>query len=146
MSGTPTHNSWEKMNGRCNNPNDDNYHNYGGRGISVCPQWLGSFEQFYKDMGERPEGLTLDRMDTEGDYTPDNCQWATDSWQGFNQRKRSTNKSGRTGVCLDPSNGKWRSNIVVDKKQIYLGDYENFQDAVDARERAELQYFGRIKQ
>lgn len=65
-----TYNSWRAMLRRCYAPNATNYDLYGGRGIKVCPQWKKSFETFLKDVGGRPEGMTLDRKDPNGDYTP----------------------------------------------------------------------------
>jgi hypothetical protein len=65
---------------RCSNKKDKKYKYYGGRGIKVCPRWL-SFEMFYKDMGERPKGTTLDRLNGNGNYEPKNCRWATDKEQ-----------------------------------------------------------------
>jgi len=70
---------------RGNTPNDQGYANYGGRGITVCERWL-VFENFLADMGERPEGLTLDRCDNEGNYEPGNCRWATPKEQRANRR------------------------------------------------------------
>lgn len=84
MTGTPTYRSWDHMKQRCLNPNNDRYNDYGGRGIKVCERWL-SFDNFLADMGERPDGTTIDRIDTDGDYTPDNCRWATTSAQQSNR-------------------------------------------------------------
>lgn len=76
--------SWRAMNNRCNNPNAADYPRYGGRGITVCPEWQ-DFQQFLADMGERPEGMTLDRKDNDGNYAPDNCRWADTLTQNNNR-------------------------------------------------------------
>jgi hypothetical protein len=83
MSNTPTYTSWEHLIARCKNPNSDYFKNYGGRGIDVCDRWL-VFENFLRDMGIRPEGTSIDRIDVNGNYTKDNCRWATPFTQGNN--------------------------------------------------------------
>ena len=84
----PLHRTWRRMIDRCTNKNSDKYYYYGGRGIQVCARWFYSFKNFVDDMGDRPEGHTLDRIDNNGNYTPHNCKWSTHSEQNKNQRPR----------------------------------------------------------
>jgi len=82
---TRTYKAWQHMKDRCLNPNDGNYHYYGGRGITITPRWM-DFVNFLADMGEVPEGLTLERINNDGNYEPGNCKWVTWAEQSTNKR------------------------------------------------------------
>jgi hypothetical protein len=86
MGDSPTYSSWSSMKQRCNNPSAARYRDYGGRGISYCERWE-LFDNFHADMGLRPWGKSLDRIDVNGNYEPANCRWATQSEQSKNQRR-----------------------------------------------------------
>lgn len=88
-----TYRSWDGMKQRCLNPKATGYKRYGGAGVTVCERWL-TFENFLADMGERPEGTTLDRIDSAGDYEPGNCRWADRSTQNRNRPNFDPNKRG----------------------------------------------------
>lgn len=87
MYKSRTYSTWSGMLQRCNNPNSPRYYQYGGKGIVVCERWM-KFENFLTDMGERPEGKTIDRINNDGNYEPSNCRWATPLEQ---QRNLKTN-------------------------------------------------------
>ena len=124
---------------RCNNPNRPEYKYYGGRGITVCDRWQGvtGFDNFLEDMGVRPKGYTLDRINNDGNYEPSNCRWASRAEQQHNKRTREYN-----GVSIDKYGVKWRARIKVNNKEISLGVYESKDDALAARKLAENKYWG----
>lgn len=90
-----TYRTWKDLRQRCNNPNNKDYPNYGGRGIKVCERW-NDFANFFEDMGVRPENMTIDRIDVNGDYEPNNCRWATSKEQGRNKRNNHIMSNGKT--------------------------------------------------
>ncbi len=112
--GTPTYRVWQGMRKRCYNPENKSYHNYGGRGISVCDRWL-TFENFLEDMGERPDGLTIERVDNNGDYEPGNCRWASRAEQSRNTRRNRLLTHGGETLCMKT----WSERAGIDSNTIY---------------------------
>lgn len=146
MSNTPTYVSYRKMLSRTRH---EEYKEFYGD-VSVCDEWDtykgGSFENFYRDMGERPEGCTLNRINGAKIYSKDTCEWASGSLQSYDQKMNKTNSSGRSGVRWREDRQMWEAKITVKKeiKILYYGD--SFEAACKARELAELKYYGFTKE
>lgn len=142
--GSPEYISYTSMITRCTNPNRESYKNYGGRGIKICERWRSSYTSFLEDMGRRPEPkeeFSLERKDVDGDYSPENCVWADITTQARNHRKQRNNTSGHIGVSFHKGIQKWTAQITVSKKQKYLGSFEDIEDAIITRKKAEEKYW-----
>jgi hypothetical protein len=110
---TPTYRSWRKARDRCRNPNSQHWARYGGRGIRFCERW-DLFENFLADVGERPEGTSLDRIDVDGDYEPGNCRWAT---AGLQTRNRRNSLEPTVRVRLSPE-----TLVALDRVAVLTGE------------------------
>ena len=141
LSDTRTYQIWEGMKRRCRPDLAETYPYHAGKGITFCEEW-DKFENFFADMGLAPDDMSLDRIDVNGDYCKDNCRWATNSVQGYNKGLDPNNTSGKSGVSFYKQQGKWSAEIHVNNEHIRLGMFVNFEDAVKAREAAELKYYG----
>lgn len=142
-STSDEYHSWQRMKHRCFNENASGYESYGGRGIKVCERWL-SFQNFFADMGECPPGHTLDRINTNGDYEPGNCRWATKITQQRNRRLFKNNQSGYRGVYFRPEKVRrpWYAFIRVENIGYHLGYFETSEDAAIAYDVAAIQLNG----
>lgn len=140
-TNTSEYMAWAHMLQRCTNKKDKSYKHYGGRGISVCDRWL-KFENFYVDMGDRPDKkLTLERIDNDKGYYPENCKWATRCEQQRNHRIDKKNVTGITGVSWDSQRKKYVAGIAVNGKTVFLGRFDLLEDAKKAREKGELKHW-----
>lgn len=110
---TRTYRSWANMLTRCNNKNDTAYQWYGGRGIQVCSRW-SMYENFLADMGERPERMTIDRIDTNGNYCPKNCRWATNKQQHRNKRSNRLLTHGGETKCV----AEWAETVEISQRAL----------------------------
>ena len=125
LKGTRIYRIWISMKSRCNNKNATGYKNYGGRGISICEEWINNAESFNKWALKSgyEDNLSLDRIDNDGNYEPLNCRWATKEVQARNTKKiKSTNTTGYRGVSF--KNNKFRACIYVNSKHIHLGYFD----------------------
>ena len=128
--------TWKGMVQRCSNPNNKSYKNYGGRGISVCEEWLDirNFTEWCNSTYPKLEGYTLDRIDNDKGYSPENCTWSDKTAQAHNRRMQKNNKSGYVGVIWHKRGRKWVVNIRISKKLINLGSFKDKIEAVLARD------------
>lgn len=123
------YNVWSGMKQRCYNPNSAQYLDYGGRGITVCDRWINSFENFLSDMGKKPSyDLSIERVDNDKGYSPDNCIWADRTTQNRNRRERKVGKSGYKYIYKD----KYGYKVRIRKE--YVGYFKTLSEAIDARD------------
>lgn len=126
---------WAAMKDRCNNPKAQKYSYYGKRGISVCDEWVNSFETFNEwAIKGYKKGLSLDRIDNDKGYSPDNCRWTNPVIQSRNQRARSDGSSKYIGVHWNKSLNKWIAMIGLNGKKKHLGVFNEERDAAIARD------------
>ena len=117
---SPEYATWVSMMSRCNNINDPYFYLYGGAGIKVCEKW-GAFESFYKDMGERPAGKTIDRIDAGKGYFKENCRWATAREQARNRRTNVILKTPSGEMCISAAAEKYGLCVTTLKNRLLRG-------------------------
>ena len=141
----PEYKSWDMMKQRCYNASYDSYEHYGGRGIKVCPRWLerpNGFRNFLEDIGRRPKGTSLDRIDVNGDYEPDNCRWASSSVQAYN-RRGVIHSTKITGVGKYAYGGKEKYRGYISKcGEFRQKEFDNMEDAILWRAKQEEELYG----
>ena len=128
--------TWNNIFKRCTNSKHKNYKNYGGRGIIICEEWLDikKFIAWAESTHPNIEGHTLDRIDNDKGYNPENCRWADKTTQSINQRTKSNNTSGFVGIVWYKITSKWVAQITVNKIVIHLGYFKTIEEAVQARD------------
>lgn len=115
---------------RCYDPKSQDYGMYGGRGITVCERWLESFDNFLADMGERPKGTSIDRIDNSKGYSPDNCRWSTPREQALNTRKNSAHPN----IYFAKHRDAYYVQYMLDGKRISKGNYKTLDEALRVKE------------
>lgn len=133
-SRTKIYFTWRSMLARCENPKNSSYPQYGGRGISVCPEWH-RFETFMSDMGSKPAGCSIDRINNAEGYSKQNCRWATAKEQAANRRKKSCGSYTKPfkGISYDKFRNKWRA---CSQQRKFLGRFETEEEALNAVEKS----------
>ena len=136
LSSNRFYSTWKGMLQRCTNLEHRSYKNYGARGITVCEEWLDvrNFVAWAEATYPNIEDATLDRIDNDKGYSPENCTWSDKTTQAINQRIMKNNKSGYVGVTWHIRYKKWGANIGVNNKLINIGTFKTLEEAVQARD------------
>lgn len=144
-SYSPEYQSWINMRDRCYNPNYAHSERYLGRGIKVCSRW-DSFQNFYNDMGPRPAGYSLDRINNSGDYTPTNCRWADRSTQECNKYARGKVRyKGVVRVDKRNKTNPYVSDIKINGKKYHIGYFSTPEEAAEAWDDINYEWYGRVE-
>ena len=127
LKSTRLYTIWGDIKNRTLNPKHKHYNDYGGRGITICEEWKNDFMSFYNwaipNGYEENKGLSIDRIDNNESYYPENCRWTTQTIQNRNQRIQKNNTSGYKGVSYNKETGRYRASIKINKKRKYLGQF-----------------------
>ena len=141
LSRNRFYDTWRQMLQRCNNPKNKYYKDYGGRGITVCEEWLDvtNFVAWCNLTHPNIEGISLDRIDNNKGYSPNNCRWADTTTQAHNKRMMSNNTSGFVGVYFRVTKNKWYAKVRSNTKLINIGSFHTIEEAVQARDNYIIQ-------
>ena len=132
-TGTRLHNIWKNMKARCYNENSTSYHDYGAKGVTICGNWLDNYTEFktWEESAGYSDDLSIDRINTEGNYEPLNCRWANNSTQTANQRQKLKNSGLCTGIHQHKN--KFKAMITIEGQVNYLGLFNTLEEAVKTR-------------
>ena len=128
--------TWNNMIQRCTNPNHRKYKDYGARGITICEEWLdvANFVAWAESTHPNITGVSLDRINNDKGYSPENCRWTNNLTQNINQRIKKNNTSGYVGVGFNKSKGRWEASLKLNNIYKYIGSFLTIEEAAQARD------------